>query len=162
MRFSYYMLTSRQGEFRGCKCQITATDIHVQYRDEKLLNDGIETLKELQNIYDHFDKYVTEPDINCASSRNTDAVAIDKKTAYDMGEQFCANLDPSKETKKDLTTKDIGVSSHGDFIFHFEYKPGDKCYSNCKDTIRKMVCKCSTNDLRPLFKLWNYQLMVEP
>lgn len=100
-------------------------------------------------VYNNIDKYVPQPDTKCASSSNTNAVAIDKKMAYKMGEKFCSDLDLSKETKKDLTSKDIGVSNNNDFVFHFEYKPGDNCFSDCTETIHSMVCKYLSSNLTP-------------
>lgn len=130
-----------QGEFRGCKCLVVDSDIFSETRSK--LSEGLNALDQLQQIYDHINDYISEPETKCSSSSNTKAVAIDKQAAYTMGENFCAHLDYSKEAKKDMTSKDIGSSSYKDFVFHFEYKPGNKCYTNCKDTIHKMVCKCS-------------------
>lgn len=148
----------KQGDYKGCKCLILADDI---YDDDPGFDAAVKWWDEFMDVYNNIDKYVPKADAKCASSSNTDAVAIEKSTAYKMGDKFCSDLDLSKGTKKDLTTKDIGVSNGNDFVFHFEYKPGKNCFSDCRNTIRSMVCKYSSPNAT-IFTLYGLPLIRLP
>ncbi|KAJ5216419.1 uncharacterized protein N7498_002826 [Penicillium cinerascens] len=131
------LATCKEGDYKGCKCLVATDDI---INDDPGFEDAVKWWDQFIDVYSNIDKYAPKADTKCSSSSNTKAVAIEKSTAYKVGDKFCSDLDLSKETKKDLTTKDIGISNSDYYVFHFEYKPGKSCFSDCKSTIRSMVC----------------------
>lgn len=148
-RYSYTLLsrevafglTCNQGDYKGCKClgdSVLISDNNPNF------DKAVKYMKEFTDVYENIDKYVTKPDTKCSSSSYSDAIAVDKSKAYELGEKFCSGLDQSKESTKDL--------EFNDFVFSFKYKPGDKCYTNCKDTIHKMVCKYSIGPFKAILK----------
>lgn len=97
-------------------------------------------MEKLTDVYNNIEKYVPEADAKCSSTDYSDAIAVDKSKLYELGDKFCSELDQKKKSSKDL--------KYNAFTFHFEYKPGNNCYTDCKETIRKMACQYPQKHLR--------------
>ena len=97
------------------------------------MKQGLEKLKKLKDIYDNPDKHKQKPDTKCGGSYS-DALPIERDQAYKLVDQYCDKLDKkSKDTSKEL--------EWDHYTFHFNYKPGNKCWSQCKETVHDMICK---------------------
>lgn len=96
-------------------------------------DNAVKWTNQFMDVYHNIDKYAPKADTKKCSSSYSDAIAVDRRKVYELGEKFCADLDQSKKSKKEL--------EFNNFVFNFEYQPKEKCYTDCKDTIHKMVCK---------------------
>lgn len=99
------------------------------------MKQGLDKLKKLKDIYDNPDKYKQKPETKC-SGTYSDALPISRKQAYELADQYCDKLDKkSKDTSKELKWEQ--------YTFKFNYKAGNKCWSECKETVHDMICKDS-------------------
>ncbi|KAL4805616.1 hypothetical protein BDV18DRAFT_165833 [Aspergillus unguis] len=135
-------------EYNGCKCYHLITPVAISHTaaeidsDSKILNQLIEDMEAFYNK----EEEASKPEVTCATKDYSKAIEVDSSFLDKLADKFCSDNDDGKERSKDLTAKDVSSSAYERYKFHFDYKPGKDCKTDCKAAFKSMTGTCQGID----------------